>query len=178
MTAVPPESAAAGAQRYTARAATPADAPAIAAIYNQGIADRVATFETEPRSPEDIAAWFAPGRLVIVAESTQGVVAFAASFPYSTRPCYAGINEFSVYVARDCRGTGAGRAVLTALIEAANARGLHKLTSRVFPENAASRALLKRLGFMEIGLHRRHAKLDGHWRDCVVVELLIGEAAR
>jgi len=178
MTAVPPENTVAGAQRFATRAATPADAPAIAAIYNQGIADRVATFETEPRSPEDIATWFTPGRLIMVAEGTQGVVAFAASFPYSTRPCYAGVNEFSVYVARDCRGTGSGRAVLTALIEAADAHGLHKLTSRVFPENAASRGLLKRLGFDEIGIHRRHAKLDGEWRDCVTVEILIGEAAR
>ena len=65
-----------------------------------------------------------------------------------------------------------------ALIEAAVAHGLHKLTSRVFPENVASRGLLKRLGFEEIGIHRRHGKLDGQWRDCVIVELLIGEAAR
>jgi phosphinothricin acetyltransferase len=178
MTAVPPDLAAAGAGLYTTRPATPADAPAIAAIYNQGIADRVATFETEPRSADDIAAWFASPRLIMVAEGTQGIVAFAASFPYSERPCYAGINEFSVYVARDRRGTGAGRAVLAALIETASAHGLHKLTSRVFPENAASRALLKQLGFSEIGIHRRHGKLDGHWRDCVTVELLIGEAAR
>ena len=178
MTAVPPESAGAGARQYTTRAATLADAPAIAAIYNQGIADRVATFETEPRSPKDIAVWFVPGRLIMVAEGAQGIVAFAASFPYSARPCYAGVHEFSVYVAREARGTGAGRAVLGALIEAASAHSLHKLTSRVFPENVASRALLKQLGFTEIGLHRRHAKLDGHWRDCVIVELLIGEAAR
>ena len=178
MTAVPPDPAAAGAGLYTTRPATPADAPAIAGIYNQGIVDRVATFETEPRSPEDIAAWFTSGRLIIMAEGAQGVVAFTASFPYSARPCYAGINEFSVYVARDCRGTGAGRAVLGALIEAASAHGLHKLTSRVFPENTASRSLLKRLGFDEIGIHRRHGKLDGVWRDCVIVELLIGDAAR
>jgi phosphinothricin acetyltransferase len=178
MTAVPPDPAAAGAQRYTTRAATPVDASTIAAIYNQGIADRVATFETEPRSADDIAAWFTSSRLITVAENGGAVVAFAASFPYSTRPCYAGVNEFSVYVARDCRGTGAGRAVLTALIETANAHGLHKLTSRVFPENMASRGLLKRLGFDEIGIHRRHGKLDGEWRDCVTVEILIGEAAR
>jgi L-amino acid N-acyltransferase YncA len=178
MTAVPPDPAAASAGLYRTRPATPADAPAIAAIYNQGIADRVATFETEPRSADDIAAWFTSGRLIMVAEDTQGVVAFAASFLYSTRPCYAGVNEFSVYVARDCRGTGAGRAVLAALIEAASAHGLHKLTSRVFPENVASRALLKQLGFSEIGIHRRHGKLDGEWRDCVTVELLIGEAVR
>ena len=71
---------------------------------------------------------------------------------------------------RDYRGRGAGRTVLTALIEAANAAGMHKLTSRVFPENVASRALLKGLGFAEIGIHRRHGKLDGLWRDCMIVE--------
>src|SRR3954453_4752306 len=161
MTAVPPDPAAAGTGPYKTRPAIPADAPVIAAIYNQGVVDRVATFETEPRSPEDIAGWFAPGRLIMVAEGTQGVVAFAASFPYSARPCYAGIGEFSVYVARDFRGTGAGRAVLVALIGTASAHGLHKLTSCVFPENVASRALLKQSGFAEIGIHRRHGKLNG-----------------
>ena len=72
-------------------------------------------------------------------------------------------------------GPSVGRAILTALIEAANAAGMHKLTSRVFPENVASRALLKRLGFEEIGIHRRHGKLDGLWRDCVIVERLLDE---
>ena len=126
------------------RTATVADAATIAEIYNQGIADRIATFETEPRAAADIAAWFAPRHLVVVAETGEaGTVAFAASFPYSDRPCYRGIGEFSVYVRRDYRGRGAGRAMLGALIEAAKAVGLHKLTSRVFPENAASRALVK-----------------------------------
>lgn len=167
-----------GGASYTTRAATLDDAAVIAAIYNQGIEDRVATFETEPRSAADMAARFQPGTLFVVAEASgAGVVAFAASFPYSTRPCYAGLHEFSVYVARDFRGCGAGRAVLGALIETAAAAGLTKLTSRVFPENAASRALLKQLGFDEIGMHRRHGKLDGEWRDCVVVELLLGEGA-
>src|SRR5271163_4777301 len=110
------------------RAATLADAGAIAAIYNEGIADRIATFETEPRSAAEIAEWFTGRRLVIVAETKEtGPVAFAASFPYNARPCYAGIGEFSVYVGRDYRGRGAGRAVLTALIEAAPAAGMHKL---------------------------------------------------
>jgi phosphinothricin acetyltransferase len=104
-------------------------------------------------------------------------VAFAASFPYSDRPCYSGIGEFSVYVRREYRGRGAGRAVLAALLEAATARGMHKLTSRVFPENTASRALLKDLGFEEIGIHRRHGQLDGLWRDCVIVERLLGKGA-
>jgi phosphinothricin acetyltransferase len=158
------------------RPATPADAAAIAEIYNQGIAERIATFETEPRTPTHIAAWLKPGNLVIVAAAEgRGPVAFVGSFPYSPRPCYAGIGEFSVYVARDFRGCGVGKAALAALIEAARSGGLHKLTSRVFPENRASRALLKGLGFEEIGIHRRHGKLDGIWRDCVIVERLVGD---
>jgi len=118
------------------RAARLADAAAIAVIYNQGIADRIATFKTEPGSSGQIAEWFTGRQLVIVAETAEtGPVAFAASFPYSARACYAGIGEFSVYVRRDYRGRGAGRAVLAALTQAAAAGGLHKLTSRVFPEN-------------------------------------------
>ena len=160
------------------RAATIADAAAIAEIYNQGIADRIATFETEARSAADIAGWFVPPHLVVVAETGEaGPVAFAASFPYSSRACYRGIGEFSVYVRRDYRGRGAGRAVLAALIEAAAGQGMHKLTSRVFPENAASRALLKGLGFEEIGIHRRHGRLNGLWRDCVIVERLLDPEA-
>jgi L-amino acid N-acyltransferase YncA len=161
----------------TTRAATSADAAAIAAIYNEGIADRIATFETEPRSATDIAGWFTGQHLVVVAETEYGPVAYAASFPYSSRPCYRGIGEFSVYVRRDWRRQGAGRAALAALIETATARGMHKLTSRVFPENTASRALLKGLGFEEIGIHRRHGQLDGRWRDCVIVERLLGKGA-
>ena len=140
---------------YTARKATPEDAPVIARIYNQGIEDRVATFETERRAAEDIRAWFRPGVLVEVAETDgTGVVAFAAAFPYSARPCYAGISEYSVYTAREYRGRRAGRAALEALMAAGEAAGLTKLTSRIFPENQASRALMKALGFAEIGVHR------------------------
>jgi hypothetical protein len=76
-----------------------------AAIYNEGIADQVATFENEPRSATDITGWFAGQHIVMVAETGEtGPVAFAASFPHSSRPCYRGIGEFSVYVRRDYRG--------------------------------------------------------------------------
>ena len=111
--------------------------------------------------------------MIVVETEAAGPIAFAASFPYSDRSCYRGIGEFSVYVRRDFRGRGAGRAVLAALMEAARTAGLYKLTSRVFPENIASRALLKGLGFEEIGIHRRHGKLDGRWRDCMIVERLL-----
>ena len=156
--------------KLSTRSGTVADAAAIAEIYNQGIADRIATFETEPRTAADIAPWFAPRHVIVVAENGKaGPVAFAASFPYSNRPCYRGIGEFSVYVRRDYRGRGAGGTVLAGLIEAAETAGLHKLISRVFPENAASRALLKG--------DRRHGQLDGVWRDCVIVERLLDPGA-
>ena len=157
-----------------ARPARASDAAAIAGIYNQGIEDRVATFETEPRSPAQIARWFDGGRPIVVAEDADGaVVAFASASAYRDRPCYGGIAEFSVYVRRDWRGRGAGKVALAALIEAAGATGLWKLVSRVFPENVASRALLRRMGFREVGVYQRHGRLDGVWRDCVIVERLL-----
>ena len=85
----------------------------------------------------------------------------------------AGIAEFSVYVAREARGRGAGRVAMNALIDAARAAWLWKLLSRVFVENEASRALLRSVGFREVGIYERHAQLDGVWRDVVIVERLL-----
>jgi phosphinothricin acetyltransferase len=106
------------------------------------------------------------------------VLAFAASSSYRERACYAGIAEFSVYVGRRHRGRGAGRVAMAALVDAATKAGLSKLVSRIFPENTASLALMAHMGFRRVGIYRRHAKLDGQWRDCVIVERLLGEAAR
>lgn len=156
-----------------ARAAAPADAAAIAAIYNQGIADRVATFETRDRTASDVGAWFDGRHPVVVVEGDGAIVAFASTSTYRHRDCYAGIAEFSVYVDRRARGHGAGRAAMAALIDAAAGAGLWKLVSRVFPENEASRALLKSIGFREVGTYVKHAKLDDTWRDVVIVERLI-----
>jgi phosphinothricin acetyltransferase len=157
----------------TARPAVRADAAAIAAIYNEGIEDRVATFETRPRTPEEVATWFDRPHPVVVVEDGGNVVAFASLSPYSSRPCYAGVAEFSVYVARAARGRGAGRRAMEALLAAAERGGFHKLVSRVFVENAASRGLLRGLGFREVGVYEKHAALDGVWRDVVIVERLI-----
>jgi L-amino acid N-acyltransferase YncA len=164
----------------TIRLATPADAAAIAAIYNQGIAERIATFETAPRAVEQIAAQLTEKgeRYPTIVVGCEGrIVAFAGAGPYRSRPCYAGVAEHSVYVDPAARGRGAGRAALEALIEAYPARGFWKLVSRIFPENAASLALHERCGFRTVGIYHRHAKLDGAWRDCVIVERLLGEAA-
>jgi phosphinothricin acetyltransferase len=164
----------------TIRLTTPADAAAIAAIYNQGIAERIATFETEPRTAEQVAAQLTEkgDRFPTIAVEREGrIVAFAGAGPYRNRPCYAGVAEHSVYVDLAARGRGAGRAALEALIAACEARGFWKLLSRIFPENKASLALHERCGFRTVGIYRRHATLDGEWRDCVVVERLLGAAA-
>ncbi len=169
------------AQAITTRLATPADAPSIARIYNEGIAERVATFETTPRTDKQIVTQLAErGERypTIVVECNGRVIAWAAVSPYSARPCYAGIAEFSVYVDRDARGAGSGRAALERVIAECAERGFWKLVSRVFPENTASRALCRAVGFREVGVYKRHAMLDSAWRDCVIVERLLGEAAQ
>lgn len=163
---------------FSARAATPADAAAIARIYNEGIRDRVGTFETRERTVEDVQAWFDGRHPIVVVERAGEIVAFASTSTYRARECYSGIADFSVYVARDVRGQGAGRAAMEALIDAARAAGLWKLVSRVFVENAASRALLASLGFREVGIYHKHAQLDGRWRDALIVERLIPENQR
>jgi len=160
----------------TVRRATPADAAAIAAIYNEGIADRVATFETEPRTAAQIATLLADkGERfpTVVVERDGGVVAWAGASAYRSRPAYAGVAEHSVYVARDARGTGAGRVALDALCRVYAGLGFWKIVSRIFPENAPSLRLHERCGFRVVGVYRRHGKLDGQWRDCVIVERLL-----
>ena len=156
-----------------ARPAHPSDCEAIARIYNQGIADRIATFETEPRSAEDVRSWFDDAHPLVVVEDGEEVVAFAASSSYSRRECYRGIAEVSVYVARRSRGRGAGRLALATLIDMAEQAGYWKLLSRIFVENTASRSLCRTLGFREVGIYEKQARLEGVWRDCVIVERLL-----
>jgi L-amino acid N-acyltransferase YncA len=153
-----------------ARAATREDAERIAQIYNQGIEDRIATFETEPRTAQQIGAWFGSGYPVFVAGNGNQIHAYAAAFPYRLRACYEGVREFSIYVSRSYRGQGFGRAALMALIDEARSRGWWKLLSRIFPENEASVKLCTSLGFRIVGTYEKHAKLDGQWRDVVIVE--------
>jgi phosphinothricin acetyltransferase len=166
-------------QTLQSRPAHLGDVGAITRIYNQGIEDRIATFETRLRGEEDVRSWFdGTPPIVVVTDSARGdaVVAFASTSTYRARECYAGIAEFSVYAAREARGQGAGRLAMEALIQAAEAAGFWKLVSRVFVENEASRALLRAVGFREVGVYHRHAKLEGAWRDVVIVERLLGTA--
>jgi phosphinothricin acetyltransferase len=119
------------------RPPTPDDADAMASVYNEGIADRSATFETGMRSAAHVRAWFDGKHPIVVVEDSREVVALAA------------------------------------LLESAERAGFWKLVSRVFPENQASRGLIRSVGFREVGIYDKHAKLDGVWRDVVIVERLV-----
>ncbi|MEW6046690.1 MAG: arsinothricin resistance N-acetyltransferase ArsN1 family A [Bacillota bacterium] len=163
------------------RHATASDAAAIARIYNQAIEERIATFETEPRTPEERRRWLeshGPRHPVLVAQVAGQVAGWASIGPYRPRSCYDGVGEFSIYVDAAWRGRGVGRRLLTALIETAERLGYWKLVSRVFDFNVASRALCRSCGFREVGTYEKHGRLDGRWIDCVIVERLIPENIR
>jgi L-amino acid N-acyltransferase YncA len=156
------------------RPARPDDAAAIAAIYNQGITGRLATYRTEAVGEEDVRPWLdGRGPLLVLVEDGD-VVAWAKVDEYSDFPPYADVGEFAIYVADAAQGYGLGRELLEALCVAAERDGRYKLVGKVFAHNEASRALCRACGFREVGVHRRHGTLDGVWRDVVVVERLLG----
>lgn len=161
------------------RRACSEDAEALAAIYNEGIEDRVATFETRLRTVDEVRPWIDSKLPIVVAVDDDGaVLGFARVGAYSDRCVYEGVGEHAVYVARAARGLGLGRKLLEEMAEAAEHAGIYKLTSRVFTDNAASRAAHRAAGFHEVGVQLAHGRLDGEWKDCVVVERLLGEALR
>jgi L-amino acid N-acyltransferase YncA len=147
----------------------PEDWPTVERIYAEGIATGDATFETAPPSWEEFdAGRLREHRLVAVEEDE--VVGWAALSPTSSRACYAGVVEHSVYVAAGARGRGIGRALLEALVTSADAAGLWTIQTSVFPENEASLALHERVGFRVVGRRERIAQLDGVWRDTILLE--------
>lgn len=158
------------------RLATPTDAAAIARIHNQGIASRLATFEIEPRTVDDVLNRLAAAgdrHPTVVVEVNGDIAAWASVGAYRSRDCYVGVGEHSVYVDDRYQKQGLGLIALNALITACGERGFWKLVSRIFPENIASLRLHERAGFRVVGTYRQHARLDGEWRDCVIVERLI-----
>lgn len=160
------------------RPARPEDAAAIAAIYSQGIEDRIATFETDPRTAADVAPWLAaaPAEPLLVAERDGVVLGWGRVMSYSDRCAYAGVGEYTLYVAREARGAGVGRLLLEELLAAAEARGCWKVIGLLFTSNEPSIALARRCGFRDVGVHVRHGRLDGEWRDVLLIERLLGEA--
>ena len=158
------------------RPATTADADAIATIYNQGIEDRVATLETNLRTPDERRQWLAarsPRHPVIVAEAGGQVVGWGSLNVFNPRKAYDYVVDLSVYVERGCRGKGVGSRLLTRLIELARELGYHKLVLSAFPSNAGGMALYQKLGFRTVGIYKEQGKLDGKWVDTIIMEKLL-----
>jgi L-amino acid N-acyltransferase YncA len=153
------------------------DAGAIAAIYAEGIAGRMATYRTEPLGEAEVLPWLERRGPILVAEEENGeIVGWASVDEYSDFPPYAEVGEFAIYVADRAQGRGLGRRLLDALCDAAERDGRYKLVGKVFADNETSLALCRTCGFREVGVHRRHGTLDGVWRDVVVLERLLGPA--
>jgi len=151
------------------RAMAPEDWPAVEAIYAQGIATGDATFEPEPPTWAEFDAGRLPGHRLVAVDDGE-VVGWAALSPTSARECYAGVVEHSVYVAEKARGCGVGGALMKALVASADAAGLWTIQTSIFPENGASVALHERVGFRVVGRRERIAKLNGTWRDTILLE--------
>ncbi len=151
------------------RAMTDADLPTVRDIYAEGIATRVATFETEVPSVAELATKWLPGHRW-VAERDGRVVGWTAISPVSERECYAGVGETSVYVGESARGAGVGKALLFRQVNEADAGGLWTLQTSIFPENRASLALHHSAGYATLAVRSRIAQLDGVWRDTVLLE--------
>jgi phosphinothricin acetyltransferase len=158
------------------RPAAVGDAAAICEIYNQGIIDRIATLETELRTPEERCGWLAargPRHPVVVAETGGTVVGWASLNQFNPRAAYDHVADMSVYVERGWRGRGVGRQLLDRLAAIAREVGYHKMVLAAFPWNAVGVALYERVGFARVGVYREQGRLDGRWVDVLLMEKLL-----
>jgi phosphinothricin acetyltransferase len=161
---------------FPIRPATVADAAALCRIYNQGIQDRVATLETEERTPEERAQWLearGPRHPVLVAESDGAVVGWASLNVFNPRRAYEHVADLSLYVEREWRGRGVGRRLLDALVARARELDYHKLVLAAFPWNEAGMRAYQRAGFRAVGIYREQGRLDGRWVDTIVMEKIL-----
>ena len=158
------------------RAAAPGDAAAICTIYNQGIEDRIATLETELRTPEERRQWMAAraSRHPVVVAVTDGqVVGWGSLNSFNPRPAYDHVVDLSVYVERGWRGQGVGRVLMQHLMELATTLGYHKIVLATFPYNEAGVSLYTRMGFIPVGVYHEQGQLDGRWVDVLIMERLL-----
>lgn len=171
---------------FRLRLASATDADAICRIYNQGIEDRVATLETELRTPDERRHWLASRDArhpVIVAEvaseapagpiAPATITGWASLNVYNAREAYRFVADISVYVERGWRGKGVGRLMLEKLTELGRAHGYHKLVLSAFPGNAAGMALYTKSGFRTVGIYHEQGQLDGKWVNTIVMEKIL-----
>lgn len=159
------------------RRATPADAAAMADIYNQAVVSSTATFDTQPETPEQRERWLeqhtAPQHPVLVAERDGRVAGWTSLSRYSDRCAYVATVEVSTYVDESETGRGLGTALTEAVLEAGRAGGVHAVLSRICTENAASLAMAHKLGFFEVGVMREVGVKFGRPLDVMVLERLL-----
>ncbi len=160
----------------TVRPVTLNDAEVICTIYNQGIEDRIATLETQLRTPSERRQWLvsrSPRHPVIVAEMDGRVVGWASLNMFNPRDAYRHVADLSIYVERGVRGKGIGGRLLERLIELARDIGYHKLVLSAFPFNETGMALYTKMGFTRVGIYREQGLLDGSWVDTLIMEKLL-----
>lgn len=160
----------------TVRRAGEGDVAAITTIYNQGIEDRVATLETELRTPDERREWLtsrSERHPVLVAERDGRVIAWASLNRFNPRPAYDHVADLSIYVERDERGRGVGRVLLPRVIDEARRIGFHKMVLAAFPTNERGMQLYEALGFRRVGIYREQGLLDGRWVDVIIMEQIL-----
>jgi L-amino acid N-acyltransferase YncA len=159
------------------REARAGDRAAIRAIYNEGIADRIATLDLEPKTEAEIGDWFAVRSdghyAVVVATRDHAVVGWASLNPYSHRCAYADVADLSIYVARSARGAGVGAVLLTAVEDVARRNGFHKIVLFALAFNATGQRLYRKAGYREVGVFREQGVLDGRFVDVIAMEKLL-----
>ena len=148
---------------------TASDWPRVRDIYEEGIATRNATFETEALDWQQWDARHIASCRLIALDGDQ-IVGWAALSSVSARRVYAGVAEVSVYVSAAARGCGFGKSLLSELILKSEQDGIWTLQAGIFPENVVSIALHEALGFRKVGIRERLGQLDGHWRDVLLLE--------
>jgi len=151
------------------RPLTPEDFSSIAEIYRQGIATGLATFETVVPSWKEWSKKYSQ-ECRLVAEENEEVMGFTVIHPISKRECYSGVCEESIYIHEAWRGKGIGKKLLNALIEESERREIWTLQAGIFAENTASIKLHEQCGFRMIGYREKIAKLNGEWKDTVLME--------
>lgn len=152
------------------RAYSPKDWPAVERIYAEGIATKLATFETQPKAQEKWQNESVPGS-ALVAETDAGTIGgWAVLWPVSDRCAYAGVAEVSVYVGNNSKGKGVGKNLLQELVKTSESLGLWTLQAGIFEENKASIALHEKCGFRLVGVRERLGALDGVWKNIVLME--------
>ena len=158
------------------RLARPTDAEAIRSIYNLEVTESTVTFDLVPRTLADQHAWLAAHGGVhpaVVAEADGEVVGFGSLGPYRSRPAYATTVEDSVYVRRDRRGTGYGRAIVSELVRLSTVHGFHAIMARVVGGHEASIRLHQACGFGLVGVEREVGRKFGRWLDVVLMQRLL-----